>query len=452
MTASLRDLLEEVAGQMPSPAAPQLLADAAWDEGRGQRRSRRLSGALAAAAVLAAVLLLPGVVVGRLPLRPGASTGATLTGHPVRIDRQWPIRTLPDRPGPVAALLETAVPGDNAEDRSHWFAVSASGHRWRLPYLRYGGDVFYPSLSRDGRQLGYLQDPDGPYVVRDLVTGRRVEFPQIGMGLTTNGSKPSTTYFMAGQATGYWSPDGRRLLMSGGSASGGPGLLLDVRAGTVTALPLGGGQPAGWAGNSTIVSASGIGGAGRPQAVDVYETDLSGRLLRTLRLQPDSPWTFGPGQNTSAVSPDGREFALAGYDMVSDSGVRRFSLVTGREVGPKVALDTAIACGPSWGGRLVMPSSTGGEVLAVQAIDSRGRTAPFAVVSPRVHGSCVYWAADGLSGAGAGGSRLGTSTAWWTWWWRELAFAPFAVLAAMVLVRAGWRAARRRLRRRSPAW
>ena len=49
-----------------------------------------------------------------------------------------------------------------------------------------------PSLSADGRLLGYLDSADDRYRIRDVVTGRITVFPDVGPESSTEGTRATT--------------------------------------------------------------------------------------------------------------------------------------------------------------------------------------------------------------------------------------------------------------------
>jgi hypothetical protein len=200
---TLHDLLDDLA--RTEPVAAPALAERAWTAGRRRRLRVRLQAGIGVAAALALLALVVPPVTQGVPAAPFArGSGAAVDGYPERIGRQWWVRDLPDRPGPLAAVLERT--GD-------WYAVRADGHRWRLPEDERGIQVV--ALSDDGRLLGHLQAPHGPYVVHDVVSGRRTRFPDVKghLGITER-----SRFQVHAQTPARFSPDGRYLLLLGGLA------------------------------------------------------------------------------------------------------------------------------------------------------------------------------------------------------------------------------------------
>ncbi len=426
---SLTDLLDDLAGSEPVAAR----ADLAWADGRSRRRAVRVRALVAAAAVLGVLaLVLPG------PPAPAPSfarsAGTVVDGHPERIGRQWWVRDLPDRPGPVAALLQQ--PG---ADGTTWDAVRADGHRWRLPEVSHRTDL-WPALSADGRLLGYLEQQSGPYVVRDLVTGERTEFPEIvepaGADLERG--------FLYGQSPAFFSPDGTRLLLPAGAA------VLDLRTRSITLLRAqerlsGLGMPAGWAGDDRIVwlHGGGDGSLGSAEPLRARTTDVAGATLADVELEA----TGGvfPSQWAGTTSPDGSVVAITTTTAFSAAplGVTLYTLVDGTSRGPVVPVDAHQPCATTWSAAaLVVPVlPPEGAVVAQDILLGTRETST--VAAPQLGARCLVWAADALDGPARGGGLVGTSEAGWTWWWRELLLAGLlAVLAAVGAVRASGRVRR----------
>jgi hypothetical protein len=322
-----------------------------------------------------------------------------------------------------------------------WYAVSETGHRWRLP-MRRNGDDSYPTVSPDGRRIGYLADDGGPYVIHDLVTGKRIEFAEVGGGV----NMVHTRYFVSGQTPSFWSPDGTRLLLSGGlrPAVDNGALVLGV-GGSVVHVPSGAGMAAGWVGVDRLlwltwpVEQQDLNDPGADVVARV--TRLDGEPIRTVTLRPSSPWQGTlMGQWTATASPDGTQILVLDAGPFDTALVRRFSLADGTESADPVQVSRlAVPCGAGWAGSAPAIPVMDGTGNATTAVLKEGQVRPVAVVEPGLGSRCLVWAANALKGHARGG-LLGMSTAWWTWWWREL--------FALVLVASGvWMAVRWRRRR-----
>ena len=429
MTTPLHDLLDDL-GRSEEVSSPAL-AERAWADGRRRRRRSRVQGVVAAAAALLLLALVAPVLLDDAAVPQFARSGsAGVDGHPERIGHQWWVRDLPDRPGPVAAVLE----GQQS------VVVRADGHRWRLPGR---AGVQLPALSRDGRLLGYLATPDGPYVVHDLVSGSRTRFPELfAAGLPT----PGRTQLAFGSSA-WWSPDGRYLLLY---AAGGV-LVLDPVQGPMQVLePPGAASVVGWADADRIVWVATTPPSGGPAPAELtgpeklVTTDRTGRVLAEVDLEA-SPELIGDGWY-AAVAPDGREVAVGFTDSGRVRTVGRFATSSGRQVHPPVSVqEDRLPCGTPMATRdgMLVPTFPFDGQRLVQEVTPTS-TSPFTVAAPTVDMNCIHWAQDAVTAPGRGGGLLGTYDAAWTWWWKE---ALLALAVAAVLVRP-LRALRQRRRAR----
>jgi hypothetical protein len=387
-------------------------------------------------AVLCAIAILLLAAGSLLPVQPVASddAGPGVDGYPQRIGHQWLIRGLPDRPGPVAALAETVTEHESWDEFDGWYAVSEHGHRWRLPAARGGGD-HHPTLSPDGRHLGYLASDNGPYVIHNLITGKRTEFADVGSNLGAATSR----YIADGQHPSFWSTDRTRVLFGASPrvTPAGGALVLGVDGSLTQVSPpaaMLGARPAGFVGDDAVAwftrplerkDAS-------PIPVTVTVTGLDGEVIRTVMLRPSAPWEGDfPGQWSATVSPDGREILVLTESTFGDGVVRRFSLTDGTETTPLVQVsDLNMPCGAGWARSaptVPVANFTGDDATTSKITGSRGSLVT--VIQPGVATRCLVWAADALTGQPHDG-LLGTSTAWWTWWWREILLS--LALAAFV--------------------
>ena len=394
MTAPLHDLLDDLA-ESGRPDARRL-GELAWTGGRARRRRRRaLTAATAGAAGLVVLLLLGPVLAGTRPPLPGPSfarpSASAVEGHPERIGRQWWVRGLPDRPGPVAALLQTVEEHETHDEPDGWHAVAADGHRWRVPST--ASDQFPPALSPDGRLLGGLTADEGPYVVRDLVSGERTVFEEVGGDLE---STPAARRRIGVQQPSSWSPDGRRIAVEGG----GGVTLLDTVTGTSSVLPRTG-PFVGFAGPDRLawlVDERGDPTAAGDRAegpVRLVLTDLDGRTVQDVELRPSrGPLPF-IGQWSREVSADGAVLAV-----VDEQQARRFSAADGSELAAPVPVEQVSTCGAAFGvtsATLVVPTLSADGQLVAQRVDASS-TRPQTVVAESVAGRCLVWAAAALDG------------------------------------------------------
>ncbi len=412
MSADLHDLLDDLASD--ATVAPGL-ADRAWQAGSARAGARRLRLAGVAAALVGVLaLLLPSAGVAVPALGPARGETAGVQGHPERIGRQWWVRELPDRPGPVAALLQASRRDGEQPD---WYAVRADGHRFHLPEVSHQTDQ-YPSLSRDGRRVGYLQTEEGPYVVHDLVTGERTSFEGIGDNRETTRAR----FRVQGQAPAHWSPDGRRVALT---VIGGA-LLLDVTTGEVELLPRGErGLVTGWRAEDRLVWLTpGPGsGAGAVSGVRAVTTDLRSRTVADVVLAGAAPSVLS--QWAGVVSDDGRRLAVVSdgtFDSVT--GVQLFDLTSGQALGALTPVEVWQPCASTWGDRLVVPARVGQRLTTVDL----GTLEPLTAVTPSLFPLCLLWATDAVDGPAGGGGLLGSTDAWWAWWWKEVLIGAAAVL------------------------
>lgn len=401
---SLSALLDDLAD---SAAPPPSRSDLLWRRGRRRRAARRVqTGVLLAAAVGVLALLLPsaGVEVPVVTPARGEQTGARIDSRPEQIGPQWLIPDLPDRPGPMVALLSAVDVSETATESDGWYAVRPDGLRYRLPEVGHEIDA-YPALSDDGRLLGYLEGPEGPFVVRDLVTGEVTAFGDVGRDVLPRPRR----HAVSGQSPSSFSPDGRHLLLAGGV-----GVLLDLEAGTIRPTGRGPasterpGLPAGWSADDRIVwlDADVDQATGDARRVQVITTDLDGKVVGTTALRPDRG-PLGRVDQWSGLARPGRDLLLlvdgdGDGDLTSD-GLRRFSPTTGAESASVVDLpEVATACGPAWAVEPVVPVTSGEPPLqaltALHTTSERGRA--WTTVDASIGGRCLLWAADGVAAPG----------------------------------------------------
>ena len=426
---TLPDLLDDLSRSDPVRAR----ADLAWADGRRRRVRVRARTLVAAAAVLGLLALVAPGLPAPVPTF-ARSSGTAVDGYPERIGRQWWVRALPERPGPLAALLQ-----QSGSDGITWYAVRADGHRWELPEVSHRTDL-WPALSDDGRLVAYLEQESGPYVVRDLVTGERTEFPDV----VEPAGADIERGILYGQSPAYFSPDGTRLLLPGGAA------VLDLRSRSVQLLRAQErlaatlGVPAGWAGKDRIVwlSDGGDPASAPPVELRARTTDLQGRTLADVALVGTAGVFVSQWSGVVQVE-DGLLAVVPDDFYAQDDLVRRFRLSDGSAVGQPVRVDVGTPCAGVWGpdGMLVVPA--GGEGAAVAAEVRPTGTRTLTVAPPGDSWRCLVWARDAVAGEPRGGGLLGLRDTWWAWWWRELllglVLVPLAVAGAARL----WRLPRR---------
>lgn len=436
MSHDLHDPLEDLVREVPRHVVRPDLARTAWASGRRRRLRKRAAATACAAAAVAAVLGLGPGVADRLDrAAPAASTEDTVaTGYPERIDKPWRLAELPDRPGPVAAVV------DGGWEKRAWIAVSPTGEQWRIPVGAPGDDT-YPTVSNTGRYLGYLAGFEGPYVIHDLVTGERTEFPDIGSGIDGTTAR-YTTY---GQQPTFWSPDDSHLLVSG-SANRRPfrghGLVLGVD-GSQRLVPDYEGHPAGWLAEDRIARVSWTendDGFAEEAWVDVV--DVEGDRLERVRLDLPRKAEVWMNQWSASVSPDGKQIAVRTDQGFADADqVLRFSVADGRLRTTTQAADLDSTCQMSWSGARPVVTTLDSDEESGTAVLASATPNPLVVTEPGASITCIRLAADAAAGEPHGG-LFGTSTAWWTWRVREIALSATAAVALLLL----WLHRRRRSR------
>ena len=447
MTNTLHEALDELVAAVPGQVVSDRLAEVAWKSGRRRRLRRRVAGVALAIGIAAMAGALISSLADDLRSVPPADhrDGARVHGYPQRIGHQWLVRGLPDRPGPAAGLMWRGAKADS------WYVVSETGHRWHLPMGRRVDDAF-PTISPDGRRLGYLVDALGPYVIRDLVTGARVEFPEIASGWGLAQAK----YQFSGQQPAFWTADGSRLALHASlrPTPGGVGragaLVLDV-SGSLREVAGVNGSLAGFSGPDRLVWIP------RPEetpttpatGLTALITTLDGTESRTVPLRFDTPWQAddGPNQWSAVTSPDGEEVLIMEERGSDDAVVHRFSLRDGTEVGTTVTVSIPPACGAGWADSTpaVATFDYTADNAATAMIDD-GKARPIVVVEPGENVLCLVWASDALTGRAHGG-LLGLATGWWSWWWRETLLALLMVTVLVAALR--WFSHRRATRRTS---
>ncbi|WP_155372701.1 TolB-like translocation protein [Catellatospora vulcania] len=434
MTSRLSDAFDDLTAEVAPFVVRDDLGRTAWRAGR-RRRTRRLlttsSLAVTALAVLA-MTVLPWAGGPRALTPAGGEAG--VTGYPQRIGHQWWIGELPERPGPVAGLVEIV---DQESETDGWHVFSEHGHLWRLA-PHFGGTGDWPALSPDGRRLGYLTDQDGPYVIRDLATGRTTSFPSIGDATI---GRPSA-YLVAGQSPNFWSPDGAHLLLHASLPPVTPGAAILGMDGSVRFAPRNDlGHPAGWAGDDRLVwvKATGDDPAAPGYAVTATTTDLAGAPVGAVTLRPADGWRQDGHLNqwSPATSPDGTELLVSEYLSAGEdrAAVRRFSLSDGGERGSATVDHVTTPCGASWAGDvpavpLNLPDT--GEGYASTVLLEPAGPRRVVTADPELDTRCLIWAAGALAGE-PHGWPFGLATPWWTWWWREILVGVW-MLAAVASV------------------
>ncbi len=407
----LHDPLEDLVADVPS----YVVADAsvAWAAGRRRRTRRRVGGAVAVAALVVLVGGFVRTVPQAVPLQPaGGSESGPVDGYPSQVEKPWFERTLPERPGPVAALLGEA---------GAWHAVAADGRIWRLTADDLSDD-YPPALSGDGRLIGYLSSPSG-YEIRDLVSGETTSFPEIGDNRTVHGDQ---TYGLAGQAPAFWSPDRSRVLVRGWRWQGeqdsvGSGLVLG-RDGSIELVGSDHGQFAGWLDADTLGWLE-VTGKGASRKAMLVGTGVTGQVVSRVPLELPTGALTRISQWSADLSPDGLRLAL---EVSNAAGTLvTLSALDGSVISEENVWTGGFGCVTSWvddeptlfqfDGTL---STTDGRVLVS--------------VDQRFEHYCLAVAADALAGERheSVGERLFGRT-WLSWHWREVGLGTLGGLALL---------------------
>ena len=463
MTSPLSDVLEDLAGQVgPADLAPGLAARA-W--ARGRRRQIRARASRAGGAVLAVAAVALAVLPARsaLPEPPAASPGSPAVGYPQRIAKPWHIGDLPAHGAPLAAVVFGSHQPGSWD--GWWYAVAQDGGLSHLPVATSFLDAVVPSLSADGRLLGYRDQRSGHYVIRDVVSGQVTAFPRVvGQDIYQGSTVPDDApYTAAVQSPGFFSPDGQHLAITG-TNPGGPGgttaTLVLGRDGSVQ--PLATGKPftlAGWLDSDTM-----LGLESREQGPDEARTTVitpvalavDGGAHPLPALRPDHALSaFDVNQWSPSLSPDHLTLLLAygprdGADAAtSGTEVLGFDLTTGQQNSTTAAHGDV----PMPGSPMALAGSTHTEWRRSQWFGNRpgeGVTEvspgliggqPTIVVDPRLNLGWLDLADQALSGP-AHTTLWGTHESWASWHWRELLLAAAGLGAFWLL---------RRRMRRSPS-
>jgi hypothetical protein len=338
-----------------------------------------------------------------VPPADGESRG--VNGYPSRIEKPWFLRDLPERPGQIAATVEL--------DDGRFLAVSASGGVWEIPQSRRARD-FFPSLSADGRMIGYLRD-QGTYVLRDLVSGEETEFDQVGDNVG-NGRR-AQTWWTQQQVPGFWSPDGSTQLLSAWRWDddrsnvvlllGADGSLREVERPAAVAYPL------GWLDDGTLGWLA-VEGRRREATVSLVVTTESGADLRREPLSGTRP--HGLNQWSGSLSPDGAVLSVT-LPRIDSARVSTFSTTDGSRLeNDHTTMSLASVCTTTWRGDEVVLPLIEGEIASLVSLSGERVVA----VDPALGAYCVMTAANALGGERhrAVGDLFGTT--WLSWHWREV--------------------------------
>ena len=394
-----------------------------------ERLRRLLSSRVVEVVVLALTLVAVLSGVGfRLPF----GHGETITSHPSRIGHQWLVRDLPDRPGPMAALIHVS---DDAGVR--WHVVSESGVQFRIP----GFLGSPPALSDDGRLLGYREAGRGDFVVWDLVEGGQRRYEDVGGASGDETTDPWSQEYPFVVRTPRFSRDGARVAVDAARPAGQWGRVLVLLEDGARTEALGMDSMAGWLDEFRL-----LGRGPRPADDDVDRRvplvvwDARSGLTEPLAElnRPADPGLAGLlNESWGWVLPDG-SVGVAWSTETDGLVFTRHALPTGTETGRwangALPSERVVRTAAGWRGNQPVVSTEAG-MLDLGAVPSGQRIV--AVENARSLFP-VTMAADALDGP-ASWSLFGTSNLTLTWWWREL-----LVLLGLVVVVRRVIAARRR--------
>lgn len=463
LTRAMRDAADDAPTTLD--VADEQWVESSWRSGRRRRAVRGVAAGAGLAAAAAVVVSLVVSGIGGMPSASVPADGSSRSGrvgvssYPQRIGHQWWVRDLPDRPGPVAGLLEEAY--QDGDLGTTWEVVGPRGTRYVTPHLTGRNDA-YPVLSDDGTRVATLSPTSGGerLIVHDLVTGRKVTAPEVGPQV-----EGGVRFQVAGQSPGFFSPVTGRLALL--VANPDPSVtdrvvVIDSETGAATGVPVMK-QAAGWLDDDHLVGRTFSDDAlvpaddRRPEIV-VWDA-RSGRTQSLGRAEVPDP---GPGLTASlrgqwwgALRSDGTLWLtvdvyrsgvegsspaqwLLGYDVPS---LRRVGL-DGRPAttpAPVELHEQDAAEQQQWRG--TTPLSNGGsqppQLTPVGRPDDH-----LVVIQESVPVTQVTWAQDAIDGSPSW-APFGTSTFALFWWWKEIVLT--------VLALAGWRWWVVRRRRRAVA-
>jgi hypothetical protein len=294
---------------------------------------------------------------------------------------------LPTEPGAMAGTF-SATWTEGSELRSGLFVVSSAGTTYRLPQDA-SIESYLPALSPDGSRIAYFPDP-AAYVIRDLVSGETVRFPDI----RPEGVGPAGAYSSLGSRS-FFSPSGEQLLLAGNAT-----LVLGVDGSIRELERPHGASPyvVGWIDDQTVAWVRW--GRGRDpdhaETGDLVATPVTGGRATTTALDEvdalDELVEAGV-----AVSPDGTTLAVVTPDGEHAGSFTLYSTGDG-SVLDRSSVDRAVNanCPLSW---------SAGEPVVALAPDSRDLDGPGGLVtmagelpvrSPGLVAPCSVWAPGAL--------------------------------------------------------
>lgn len=401
-----REMLDDLLVDVPRQVVPDI--DAAWRS--GTRRRRRAYGV--GTGVVLALALVVGVGVMTFDPKRSVQPADGPDGYPREVSRPIVLTRMPERPGPMAGVLQLFGIGD-------WTVFDARGRSWLVPGISQLDDD-QPMLSDDGRMLGYLRtvsEDRSEFVLWDLVSGEQTVVPEVGDGrLLDEAHLTDQPYSVDGQSPGLWSPDDQWLATVGGprDAKGGWGPLLMGVDGRVQHLPVRG-WLVGWlaADRLAVVRANG----------ELIAVDPDGTIVDRVELEvPAGREIFG--QWSGRVSADGSRVAI-----VSEKGAQQevstFDTATGGLLYTYPwSNGFANSCLLGWQGDEVLAWNYEGSLVEI----SSGERVVTTYAFPGDLG-CAVVAAEALAGPVQEGPGILEWRYWDViWWWRWILGAVVVLL------------------------
>lgn len=441
LTEAFRALADDLETGVVGPA-PEVV----WRHGARRRWRRRGGAGLAVAAVVALFALVLAPAGGLATMPASADRAQGVTAYPQRIGHQWFTRTFRAGDGPIAMLVERVAEHDSHDEPLGWFAVSQSGHQTHLPLVQ-----SMPSLSPDGRWMGYQPAGSGDYLVLGTTSSREVRFAQLGI--------------LQDQMPSFWNASGDQVFVPVlDSLSAGAVLRVD---GTRVTVPRAPGLVYGWMGEDLVaLSQLGpqAGSTGTTFSVEVWRPGRDWTATEQTVTVDRYPGRQGTNQFTASISPDGSRIAVTmptgtagtsrvtsyvpgGAPIVStDATGMTADLRAGSE--PQISAPSAdLTCPVTWQGnqplavlRGARPSGSGG--LRLTRWLPSGHEGKAVIVTEKGQGvACMLVAGHAMEGK-ASWSLLGTADVVAAWWWREFVVGFVVIAIGLGL----WRRTRARRR------
>jgi hypothetical protein len=303
-----------------------------------------------------------------------------------------------------------------------------------------------PTVSPDGRWVGYWAGPGQGYLLLGTTSERVVRFRDV--------PDPQA------QVPSYWNARGDRVFVPSDGSSSDAGVVLGLDGTEVVVTRGPGSFPYGWMGDQLVSLYPRPAGSGTAFELQTWRAGGDWTPTGIVISVPGYAADRGIDQFTGSISPDATRLAIAVQTATSDSvvEVRTYDLPSGgsvswREADPTTErVDTGDvsvprregSCPMVWQSGLPLTQLFGADPDATGGLELRrwlpsGSSQPVTVAEDRVGGRCMLWATEALEGSPTW-SPFGTSTGWLTWWWRE-GVLGLVVVGGLLVV---WRARARR--------